>query len=81
MLVQIAQHLFRRPGLSKIGSGIGTIHLPHQGQGDDDVARSANQIDEVVRDIDDTIAQTVQVSSGPVFLPDSLSLYLYFYVK
>lgn len=59
VLVQIAQHLFQRPALSKIASGIATVCLPPKNVASAPPAQPQdyNQIDDVCRDIEATVHQ------------------------
>lgn len=57
VLMQITQELCKRPGLNKAGFEMPTIYIPSLL---DKPARCANQIEEVCKEIEKTINQTIQ---------------------
>ena len=57
--MQIVQELCKRPGLNRTGFDMPTIYIPNPNK----TVRCVNQIDDVCRDIEKTINQTIQV--GP----------------
>ena len=56
--MQIVQELCKRPGLNRTGFDMPTIYIPNPNK----QVRCVNQIDDVCRDIEKTINQTIQVS-------------------
>jgi len=56
VMMQIVQELCKRPGLNKTGFDMPTIYIPNPSK----PSRCANQIDEVCKDIEKTINQTIQ---------------------
>ena len=57
VMMQIVQELCKRPGLNKTGFDMPTIYVPSMNT---KVSRCANQIEEVCKDIEKTINQTIQ---------------------
>ncbi|CAB3985855.1 EH domain-containing 1-like [Paramuricea clavata] len=57
VLMQITQELCKRPGLNKAGFDMQTIYVPSL---TDKPAKCANQIEEVCKEIEKTINQTIQ---------------------
>ncbi|PVD31260.1 hypothetical protein C0Q70_06672 [Pomacea canaliculata] len=57
VMMQIVQELCKRPGLNRTGFDMPTIYVPSMNQKG---SRCANQIEEVCKDIEKTINQTVQ---------------------
>lgn len=57
VMMQIVQELCKRPGLNRTGFDMPTIYVPTMNQKG---SRCANQIEEVCKDIEKTINQTVQ---------------------
>ena len=58
VMMQIVQELCKRPGLNRTGFDMPTIYIPNPNKS----VRCVNQIDDVCRDIEKTINQTIQVS-------------------
>merc|ERR1711973_443855 len=56
VMMQIVQELCKRPGLNKTGFDMPTIYVPNPNK----IVRCVNQIDEVCKDIEKTINQTIQ---------------------
>lgn len=56
VMMQIVQELCKRPGLNKTGFDMPTIYIPNPNK----PSRCANQIDEVCKDVEKTINQTIQ---------------------
>ncbi|XP_069194344.1 uncharacterized protein [Procambarus clarkii] len=56
VMMQIVQELCKRPGLNKTGFDMPTIYIPNPNK----ATRCVNQIDEVCKDIEKTINQTIQ---------------------
>ncbi|XP_013774618.1 uncharacterized protein LOC106459540 isoform X2 [Limulus polyphemus] len=56
VMMQIVQELCKRPGLNKCGFDMPTIYIPLSNK----YVRCINQIDEVCKDIEKTINQTIQ---------------------
>jgi len=56
VMMQIVQELCKRPGLNKTGFDMPTIYVPNPNK----QVRCVNQIEEVCRDIEKTITQTIQ---------------------
>ncbi|CAN7985446.1 unnamed protein product [Ixodes hexagonus] len=56
VMMQIVQELCKRPGLNRCGFDMPTIYIPNANK----TVHCMNQIDEVCRDIEKTIGQTVQ---------------------
>lgn len=56
VMMQIVQELCKRPGLNKCGFDMPTIYIPNPNK----PSRCVNQIEEVCREIEKTINQTVQ---------------------
>ncbi|KAG0714533.1 hypothetical protein GWK47_013944 [Chionoecetes opilio] len=56
VLMQIVQELCKRPGLNKTGFDMPTIYIPNPNK----PSRCTNQIEEVCKDIEKTINQTIQ---------------------
>jgi len=56
VMMQIVQELCKRPGLNKTGFDMPTIYVPNPNK----VVRCVNQIEEVCKDIEKTINQTIQ---------------------
>ncbi|XP_066974631.1 uncharacterized protein [Macrobrachium rosenbergii] len=56
VMMQIVQELCKRPGLNKTGFDMPTIYIPNPNKS----TRCVNQIDEVCKDIEKTINQTIQ---------------------
>nr|XP_054748090.1 uncharacterized protein LOC129253700 [Lytechinus pictus] len=59
VLMQIVQELCKRPGLNRAGFNMPTIYIPTLSSGK---SRCVNQIEEVCKDIEKTIKQTIQNS-------------------
>ncbi|KAL8571529.1 hypothetical protein ACOMHN_056824 [Nucella lapillus] len=57
VMMQIVQELCKRPGLNRTGFDMPTIYVPNMNQRG---SRCANQIEEVCKDVEKTIKQTVQ---------------------
>ncbi|CAL1532253.1 unnamed protein product [Lymnaea stagnalis] len=57
VMMQIVQELCKRPGLNRTGFDMPTIYVPSMNQKG---SRCANQIEEVCREIEKTINQTIQ---------------------
>ncbi|XP_072024603.1 uncharacterized protein [Amphiura filiformis] len=57
VLMQIVQELCKRPGLNRTGFDMPTIYVPNQTSGK---SRCVNQIEEVCKDVEKTINQTIQ---------------------
>ncbi|XP_076452849.1 uncharacterized protein LOC143288351 [Babylonia areolata] len=57
VMMQIVQELCKRPGLNRTGFDMPTIYVPNMNQKG---SRCANQIEEVCKDVEKTINQTVQ---------------------
>ena len=57
VMMQIVQELCKRPGLNRTGFDMPTIYIPNPNK----TVRCVNQIDDVCRDIEKTINQTIQV--------------------
>merc|ERR1719233_945142 len=55
-MMQIVQELCKRPGLNKTGFDMPTIYVPNPNK----QVRCVNQIEEVCKDIEKTINQTIQ---------------------
>merc|ERR1712204_53156 len=55
-MMQIVQELCERPGLNKTGFNMPTIYVPDPSK----QVRCVNQIEEVCKDIEKTITQTIQ---------------------
>jgi hypothetical protein len=55
-MMQIVQELCKRPGLNKTGFDMPTIYVPNPNK----QVRCVNQIEEVCKDIEKTITQTIQ---------------------
>ncbi|XP_042864549.1 uncharacterized protein LOC122248540 [Penaeus japonicus] len=56
VMMQIVQELCKRPGLNKTGFDMPTIYIPNPNK----PSRCVNQIEEVCRDVEKTINQTIQ---------------------
>lgn len=56
VMMQIVQELCKRPGLNRTGFDMPTIYIPNPGK----PSRCMNQIEEVCKDVEKTINQTVQ---------------------
>merc|ERR1719158_2122395 len=56
VMMQIVQELCKRPGLNKTGFDMPTIYVPNPNK----PVRCVNQIEEVCKDIEKTINQTIQ---------------------
>jgi len=56
VMMQIVQELCKRPGLNKTGFDMPTIYVPNPNK----QVRCVNQIEEVCKDIEKTITQTIQ---------------------
>lgn len=56
VMMQIVQELCKRPGLNRTGFDMPTIYIPNPNK----TVRCVNQIDDVCRDIEKTINQTIQ---------------------
>merc|ERR1719412_1322870 len=56
VMMQIVQELCKRPGLNRTGFDMPTIYVPNPNK----QVRCVNQIDEVCRDVEKTINQTIQ---------------------
>lgn len=56
VMMQIVQELCKRPGLNRTGFDMPTIYIPNPNK----PSRCVNQIEEVCRDIEKTINQTIQ---------------------
>ena len=56
-MMQIVQELCKRPNLNRTGFDMPTIYIPNPNK----TVRCVNQIDDVCRDIEKTINQTIQV--------------------
>merc|ERR1712008_389978 len=56
VMMQIVQELCKRPGLNRTGFDMPTIYIPNPNK----QVRCVNQIDDVCRDIEKTINQTIQ---------------------
>lgn len=56
VMMQIVQELCKRPGLNRTGFDMPTIYIPNSNR----PSRCMNQIDDVCRDIEKTINQTIQ---------------------
>merc|ERR1712113_1029746 len=56
VMMQIVQELCKRPGLNKTGFDMPTIYVPNPNK----QVRCVNQIEEVCKDIEKTINQTIQ---------------------
>ncbi|CAG0916245.1 unnamed protein product [Notodromas monacha] len=56
VMIQIAQELCKRPGLNRQGFDMPTIYIPNPNK----TVRCTNQIEDVCKDIEKTITQTVQ---------------------
>ena len=56
VMMQIVQELCKRPGLNRTGFDMPTIYIPNPNK----TVRCVNQIDEVCRDVEKTINQTIQ---------------------
>ncbi|CAN8015756.1 unnamed protein product [Ixodes persulcatus] len=56
VMMQIVQELCKRPGLNRCGFDMPTIYIPNANK----AVRCMNQIEEVCKDIEKTISQTVQ---------------------
>ncbi|KAK3085120.1 hypothetical protein FSP39_024715 [Pinctada imbricata] len=59
VMMQIVQELCKRPGLNRTGFDMPTIYVPSMNQ---KASRCANQIEEVCKDIEKTINQTIQTT-------------------
>lgn len=57
VLMQIVQELCKRPGLNRTAFDMPTIYVPNQSSGK---SRCVNQIEDVCKDIEKTINQTIQ---------------------
>ena len=57
VMMQIVQELCKRPNLNRTGFDMPTIYIPNPNK----TVRCVNQIDDVCRDIEKTINQTIQV--------------------
>ena len=57
-MMQIVQELCKRPGLNRTGFDMPTIYIPNPNK----PSRCANQIEEVCKDIEKTINQTIQTT-------------------
>lgn len=57
VMMQIVQELCKRPGLNRTGFDMPTIYIPNPNK----TVRCVNQIDDVCRDVEKTINQTIQV--------------------
>ena len=55
VMMQIVQELCKRPGLNKTGFNMPTIYVPNPNK----QIRCVNQIEEVCKDIEKTITQTI----------------------
>ena len=55
VMMQIVQELCKRPGLNKTGFDMPTIYVPNPNK----QIRCVNQIEEVCKDIEKTITQTI----------------------
>jgi len=58
VMMQIVQELCKRPGLNKTGFDMPTIYVPNPNK----QVRCVNQIEEVCKDIEKTITQTIQTT-------------------
>jgi len=56
VMMQIVQELCKRPGLNKTGFDMPTIYVPNPNK----QVRCVNQIEEVCKDVEKTITQTIQ---------------------
>jgi GTPase SAR1 family protein len=56
VMMQIVQELCKRPGLNRTGFDMPTIYIPNPNK----TVRCVNQIDDVCRDVEKTINQTIQ---------------------
>ncbi|GFN86679.1 hypothetical protein PoB_001318500 [Plakobranchus ocellatus] len=56
-MMQIVQELCKRPGLNRTGFDMPTIYVPSMNQKG---SRCANQIEEVCKEVERTINQTIQ---------------------
>merc|ERR1719427_1479449 len=56
VMMQIVQELCKRPGLNRTGFDMPTIYVPNPNK----QVRCVNQIEEVCKDIEKTITQTIQ---------------------
>lgn len=56
VMMQIVQELCKRPGLNRTGFDMPTIYIPNPNKS----VRCVNQIDDVCRDVEKTINQTIQ---------------------
>merc|ERR1719458_1485218 len=56
VMMQIVQELCKRPGLNRTGFDMPTIYVPNPNK----PTRCVNQIDDVCRDVEKTINQTIQ---------------------
>ncbi|XP_071551050.1 uncharacterized protein [Panulirus ornatus] len=56
VMMQIVQELCKRPGLNKTGFEMPTVYIPNTNK----PTRCVNQIEEVCKDIEKTISQTIQ---------------------
>ena len=56
-MMQIVQELCKRPNLNRTGFDMPTIYIPNPNK----PVRCVNQIDDVCKDIEKTINQTIQV--------------------
>lgn len=57
VMMQIVQELCKRPGLNRTGFDMPTIYVPNMNQ---KASRCANQIEEVCKEVERTINQTIQ---------------------
>ncbi|XP_071094144.1 uncharacterized protein [Haliotis cracherodii] len=57
VMMQIVQELCKRPGLNRTGFDMPTIYIPSMNQ---KTSRCANQIEEVCKEVEKTINQTIQ---------------------
>ena len=75
--MQIVQELCKRPGLNRTGFDMPTIYIPNPNK----QVRCVNQIDDVCRDIEKTINQTIQVSVFIFFLLyNEVELQIYIFI-
>ena len=77
--MQIVQELCKRPGLNRTGFDMPTIYIPNPNK----QVRCVNQIDDVCRDIEKTINQTIQVSVFIFYyflLCNEIELQIYIYI-
>ena len=74
-MMQIVQELCKRPGLNRTGFDMPTIYIPNPNK----TVRCVNQIDDVCRDIEKTINQTIQVRKKTRKKIDGNAKFLYFF--